>query len=248
MNAVKTLLPLYSLCLLIALSAIQNVQAAEDPKAAFAKADAALNAVWSKVKAELSESEFNRLKEDQRAWIEYRDGMARDPRLSGIFSQDELSPVSQEYLEMAAMLTAQRSRWLQGRIAPAGGGNMTGVWIDSYGGHIEIVENKETETLAFIVSCARGPTSHTGELRGIADWNSSRLGWFKEKPSADNPDMLACLSFIYRYDNQLEIVGASTSYHHGASAYFDGIYTKVETLSPKQQEEVLREAKNPTEE
>ena len=125
---------------------------------------------------------------------------------------------------------------------------MTGVWIDSYGGHIEIVENKETETLAFIVSCARGPTSHTGELRGIADWNSSRLGWFKEKPSTDNPDMLACLTFIYRDDNRLEIVGASTSYHHGASAYFDGIYTKVETLSPKQQEEVLRKAKNPTEE
>lgn len=241
----KKLLSLHVLCLLATLSAIQIAQAEDDPKAAFAKADAALNAVWSKVKTALSESEFNKLKENQRAWIEYREGMARDPRLSGIFSRDELASTSQEYLEMAAMLTEQRSRWLQGRIAPAGGGDITGVWMDSYGGHLEIVEDKETETLAFVVSCARGPTSHTGELRGIADWGSSRLGWFKEKPSPDNPDMLARLAFIYRDDNQLEIVGATTSYHHGASAYFDGIYTKVETLSPEKQKEVVRNAKKP---
>lgn len=241
----KKLLPLYFLCLFAALSAIQNAQAEDDPKAAFAKADAALNAVWSKVKTALSESEFNKLKENQRAWIEYREGMARDPRLSGIFSRDELASTSQEYLEMAAMLTEQRSRWLQGRIAPAGEGDITGVWMDSYGGYLEIVEDKETETLAFVVSCARGPTSHTGELTGIADWASSRLGWFKEKPSPDNPDMLARLAFIYRDDNQLEIVGANTSYHHGARAYFDGIYTKVETLSPEKQKEVVRNAKKP---
>ncbi|HEY1084406.1 MAG TPA: lysozyme inhibitor LprI family protein [Prosthecobacter sp.] len=216
-----------------------------DPHAAFAKADAALNVVWAKAKAALSDFEFNKLKEEQRAWIDYRDSMARDPRLSGVESREDLPPTAKEYLEIAAHLTEQRTQWIEGRISPKGGDGITGIWIDSYGGHIEIVE--EGETLAFIISCARGPTSHAGELRGLADWGS-RLGWFKEKPSKENPDMLARLAFIYRDGHQLEVVGASTSWHHGANAYFDGIYTKVDTLSPQKQKEVLRKAKNPVDE
>lgn len=216
-----------------------------DPKAVFAKADAALNAAWAKAKAALSESEFNQLKEDQRAWIDYRDSMARDPRLSGVESREDLAPTAKEYLEIAARLTGQRTQWLEGRLSPKGGDGVTGVWIDSYGGYIEVVE--EGEALAFMVSCTRGPTSHAGELRGVADWNS-RLGWFKEKPTTANPDMLARLAFIYREGHRLEVVGASTSWHHGANGYFDGIYTKVGTLSPKKQKEVLRKAKNPADE
>ena len=60
-------------------------------KAAFDRADKALNAAWTEAKKTLPESEFNKLKEDQRAWVEHRDYLARSPMYTGAEGQDELA-------------------------------------------------------------------------------------------------------------------------------------------------------------
>ena len=76
----------------------------------------------------------------------------------------------------------------------------------------------------------------------MASWNTP-LGWFsdkgrnKEKPEESN------LTFVSR-GNVLEIIGANTSYYHGARAYFDGEYCKVGKLDEKQKAEVTKAAES----
>ncbi len=45
----------------------------EEAKAEFAKADRELNEAWAAVKKAWPEGEFQKLKQDQRAWVEYCD-------------------------------------------------------------------------------------------------------------------------------------------------------------------------------
>ena len=45
-------------------------------KPAFDRADKTLNAAWKESMKTLPESEFNKLKEDQRAWVAHRDYLA----------------------------------------------------------------------------------------------------------------------------------------------------------------------------
>ncbi len=208
-------------------------------KVAFAKADAALNSTWTAVKAALPEGEFNKLKEEQRGWLEYRDYLARSPLYAGTGTQEELALDSAEYLDTAASLTAVRQQWLEALVKPQDESGLTGLWIDSYGGEIEIVESKGS--LAFAITCARGPTSHTGDLGGVATWNAP-IGWFSDKGDAKEDADEASLAFILR-GSSLEIIGANTAAYHGARAYFDGMYVKVKPLSAKRQKELAGKAR-----
>ena len=104
----NTTLPLL---LLLCTALLGSSQAQEEKKltpkqakALFDKADKALNEAWAAAKSALSEDEFNKLKEDQRGWVEYRDYLARSPMYTGASAQDELSLDSPEYLEAAAGL------------------------------------------------------------------------------------------------------------------------------------------------
>lgn len=208
------------------------------PKAAFAKADAALNAAWTAAKASLSESEFNELREDQRSWLQYRDYLAQSPIYTGASTQKELSLDSPDYLEAAAALTQERSEWLEAVVRNKDIESLTGVWTDSRGGRIEIVEGGGS--FSFSISCTRGPTSHTGDMEGLAKWNQ-RIGWYSDTLAAKDPEAEANLAFILR-GSRLEIIGANTSKYHGARAYFDGIYVKVSALTPTQQQEIVKNA------
>lgn len=208
------------------------------PKAAFAKADAALNAAWSAAKSSLSESEFNELREDQRSWIQYRDYLAQSPIYTGVSTQKELSLDSPDYLEAAAALTQERSEWLEAIVRNKDIESLTGFWTDSRGGQIKIVEGDGS--LSFSISCVRGPTSHTGDIKGIAKWNQ-RIGWYSDALASKDPEAEANLAFILR-GSRLEIIGANTLKYHGARAYFDGIYVKVSTLTPTQQQEIVKNA------
>jgi len=219
----------------------QDTLTPKQAKAKFEKADRALNAAWAKAKEALSEPEFNKLKEDQRAWVEHRDYLARSPLYTGADSQDELALDSPDYLSAAAALEDIRTEWLEALVREwTDGETLTGVWTDSYGGRIEIVEREEE--LFFVVECFRGPTSHTGGLAGVGVWNQ-RIGWFSDKGREEDKETVTSLSFVLR-DKQLEIVGANTSHYHGARAYFDGSYVKVEPLDAKAQAKVVKTAKS----
>ncbi|WP_461523765.1 lysozyme inhibitor LprI family protein [Prosthecobacter sp.] len=89
---------------------------AKAAKAAFDKADRALNTAWAAAKQALPEEEFNKLKEDQRAWVEYRDYLARWPMYTRADAQGELALDLPAYFEAAAGLEGMRSEWLKGLI------------------------------------------------------------------------------------------------------------------------------------
>lgn len=247
MRTLITLLPAFLVATLWVSTSVlaQNEPAPINPaeaKAAFDKADRALNEAWAAAKKALDESDFNKLKEEQRAWLEYRDYLARSPLYTGASAQDELPLTAPEYLEAASHLSNERVVWLKGLIrAQEGEETLTGSWSDSYGGSIDIVQ--KGNQLHFVIQCVRGPTSHVGGLAGIATWNES-IGWFSDKGRADKgDDPETNLSFIQR-NQKLEIIGAHTSYYHGARAYFDGTYVKTANLDSKEQTKILKSAKD----
>ncbi|MEZ5387126.1 MAG: lysozyme inhibitor LprI family protein [Prosthecobacter sp.] len=211
-------------------------------RAVYEKADKALNEAWAAAKAALPESEFNKLKEEQRSWVEYRDYLARSPMYTGAGGQDELSLDAPEYLEAAASLAEDRTAWLRGLVREWGREEtLTGVWTDSHGGRIQIVETEGR--LQFVLECVRGPTSHVGGLAGVALWNE-RIGWFSDKGREDKGgDPETNVSLILR-DRRLEVIGANTGYYHGARAYFDGDYVKTGALDTKAQAKIVKAAES----
>ena len=239
-NTILFLMVLLGAALVSTGQAQEKKLTAKEAKALYEKADQALNAAWAAAKKALPEPDFNKLKEDQRLWVEYRDGLARSPIYTGVEGQDELSLDAPEYLEAAAGLSDMRTTWLKGLVRESTDETLSGMWTDSYGGHIEIVERDGH--LHFVIECVRGPTSHVGGLAGIAVWNQS-IGWFSDKGRDKEKTDETNLSFILR-DKRLEVIGANTGYYHGARAYFDGEYVRVQPLNAIAQAKVVKAAKS----
>jgi len=139
--------------------------------------------------------------------------------------------------DAAAELTQSRADWLRGRIRNQSD-SLTGLWIDRFGGTIEIVQEKER--FLFEIEVMRGPTFHTGSLAGVASWNTP-LGWFSDKGRDKEKTEESNRVFVER-GSVVEIIGANTSYYHGARAYFDGEYSKVGELDEKRKATVIKDA------
>lgn len=220
----------------------QETLSPKQAKAKFEKADKALNEAWAAAKEAMSEPQFNKLKESQRAWVKYRDYLARSPLYSGADSQGELALDSPDYLSAAAELEDMRTEWLRALVKEkaAAEETLTGIWTDSYGGTLQVVE--QDGQLFFIIECVRGPTSHLGGLSGVAAWNQT-IGWYSDKGVDKDKEEVTNLSFTLR-DNQLEVIGANTGHYHGARAYFDGSYVKTGGLAAKAHAKIVKAAKS----
>ncbi|MDZ4286639.1 MAG: lysozyme inhibitor LprI family protein, partial [Prosthecobacter sp.] len=192
-------------------------------------------------KKALPKAEFDELRENQRAWVEQRDHLARSPLFTGANVQGDLALDSPEYLEAATVLTQARTDWLQCRVRFKDDETLTGIWDDSNGGGIEVVELEGQ--LFFNLSVVRGPTSHGGDLSGVAQWNQT-IGWFSDKGLEPDKKDVTNLAFILR-GKMLEIIGANNSHYNGMRAYFDGRYAKVGTLDAKAQAKIIKEIKAP---
>lgn len=232
-----------ALMVMLAMPALFGAQEEPKPKtpaeakAAFAKADKALNEAWAATKKALPESEFAELQIKQRGWVKYRESQARAA------NRDNNEPEGKEstvYYEAVTDLTQSRADWLRARIRSDNDNSLTGVWTDSFGGEIEIVQEKDR--LLFAIEVVRGPTYHTGGLAGVASWNSP-LGWFSDKGRDKEKTHESNLVFIHD-GNLLKIIGANTSYYHGARAYFDGDYCKTGVLNEKRKAEVMKAAES----
>jgi uncharacterized protein YecT (DUF1311 family) len=208
----------------------------EEAKAAFAKADKALNEAWTAAKKALAEPDFAELQVKQRDWMKYREDQAHAANRDAGEPETKLTA---SYYEAATEITASRAAWLRGRIRNDEE-SLTGLWNDSFGGTLEIVQEKER--LLFEISVVRGPTYHTGSLAGVATWNSP-LGWFSDKGRDIEKTEESNLVFVER-GTVLEIISANTSFYHGARAYFDGQYCKVDKLDEKRQADVTKAAES----
>lgn len=238
------------LCLLLLSLAITSLLPAQDgdaeaitPKqarAAFTKADAALNAVWAKAKKELSAEEFTALKEDQKSWLEMRDSLSLSPSYSGAPDDDDEAKQSAEYFSTAATLMEERTQWLQAFIAGEQGDSLTGSWSDSRGGHIDIVE--KDGHLHFILETVRGHTADLGQIAGIATW-ASPSGLFTDKGRDKDKEEETTLSFVWE-DRALKVEGSNTHHYHGKRAWFDGSYVKVGELDKMKAARVMKVARS----
>lgn len=233
----RILIPLFVvLVVLPAVAEEQKEPTLAEAKAAFAKADRALNEAWAAIKDALPESTVQELTIRQRAWVEYRD---RRARLEASGADEAAARRSPSYFSTAAELTEDRVKWLRGR-AKGPGDTLTGSWVDSYGGTLEIVEQENR--LLFVLSVVRGHNFNMGSLAGVAAWNES-IGWFSDKGRDKDKTDETNLSFIRR-DGEIEVTGANTSHYHGAHAYFDGHYCKVASLDEKRKAAVIQAAES----
>ena len=223
-----------------------------EAKAAFAKADRALNQAWSAAKAAVSGRALTELTGSQRDWLEFRDYQAgweseqtgeKDRKRSAVWHTT------------AAALSESRAEWLRGRAETAKGPleTLTGTWSDSYGGTMRVVHQEPPASaessgaaaparLLFDIEVVRGPTYHTGGVVGVATWNQ-RIGWWSDKGVDPEKTEESNLAFVDR-EGCIEVIGANTSHYHGARAYFDGIYCKVGPLDEKAQAEVIKAAES----
>ncbi|MFZ1218857.1 MAG: lysozyme inhibitor LprI family protein [Chthoniobacterales bacterium] len=208
----------------------------EEAKAAFVKADKALNEAWAAAKKALAEPDFAELQIKQRDWMKFREDRARGATRDAGQPETKLTAA---YYEAATEVTTSRADWLRGRIKNDDE-SLTGLWSDSFGGTLEIVQEKER--LLFEISVVRGPTYHTGSLAGVATWNTP-LGWFSDKGRDKEKTEESNLAFVAR-GTVLEIIGANTGYYHGARAYFDGEYCKVGQLDEKRKSDVTKAAES----
>ena len=204
-----------------------------EAKGAFSKEDRALNEAWTAVKKGMPDTVFAELKAQQRAWIESRDRRALESSPNP--KNAEEAKQSAAYWQTAARLTEARAQWLR-RLADKEDDPLTGLWTDGTGGTLEIVEQKEK--LFFVFRVVRGSSLHVGVIAGAAQWNTS-IGWFSDKGrEADKPDETN-IAFVER-DGHLEVIGANTSYYHGARAYFDGKYYKIAPLETSDEANVIK--------
>ena len=221
-----------------------------EAKAAFAKADRALNQAWSTAKAATSGGTLAELTQKQRAWLEFRDYRAgyeseqagqKDPKRSAVWHTT------------AAGLTESRVEWLRGwtETTKKQDETLTGVWADSYGGRMYVVQQPAAGAAAdepgvgrllFSIEVVRGPTYHSGSVAGVASWND-RIGWWSDKGRDAEKKDEANLAFVAR-DGTLEVIGANTGEYHGARAHFDGIYVKVEPLDEETQAVLIKAAES----
>lgn len=218
--------------ILIFLAALICVKADElvGAKAEYAKQDKALNGIYGKLKKELDPAVFTKVQASQRDWVEYRDYMA-DWQAHG-----EEPEASVERWILAAGLTESRVEWLGAWLRQKERKGWEGVYQDSYGGTLRIVEKEGNYW--FSVDVVRGPTFHLGEIGGEFRVKGG-TGWFEVKSEGDEES--TWLTFLQANDGsgQVKVVGENTMPYHGARAYFDGDYLWVGELAEKDRKDVI---------
>lgn len=200
----------------------------------FARVDQTLNEVYRKAKEELPDHEFETVRDEQRAWIAYRDARAADAARfnSGVESGKE--PSDPEYWKALSYLTETRIEILRGWMMRNDfERKWEGVWIDGYGGELSIAEDSNGE-MRFTISVVRGPTYHTGAIAGRAVANEITARF---STRIDDDEAETWLTFL-REDGRIRVIGENTQFYHGARAYFDGRYLRIRELTAEDRKRI----------
>lgn len=194
-------------------------------KADHARADAKLNAAYKAAMATLEDNEKEALKKDQRAWLAYRDDMAK-AQVKQAGDDPEKPEDSSAYWDMMAGMCDERTDWLGSytKELPEG---LTGEWGDSHGGHVYLQERKDG--VAFGIEVVRTRAFNIGGIAGLAK-KSGKGASFVDKATADQPSGPCKLFFTLDDSGNLTVRGENTDSYHGHNAFFDGTYRKVAKL------------------
>lgn len=223
----------FSLALLFLVS-VATADELSDAKAAYSKADKALNEAYQKAKSTLDEWRFSTVQQEQRDWITYRDDRSLAAAQLDGGAEEGTEESNPEFWKAMTYLTETRTEILEAwtRIDEFAG-EWEGVWSDGYGGELIIVQNGD-DTVTFVIDVVRGPTYHLGALGGIAYTNGTTAR-FAVTPDGANEE--TWLTFL-RENGRLRIIGENTHYFHGARAYFDGEYLRVREVTEEDREKV----------
>ena len=213
----------------ICLTATVVVAAGASPdalKADYQKADAELNRVYKAVCKEIGEEKAKALRDLERGWLGFRDGMAEArPHFEGVDAKDPKQTTM--YWEAMAELTRERTEFLRVYSGKGIAKGPAGDYFDCFGGEVELKE--VAGGIAFKIEVARGPTAHIGEIEGVAVLKGDRAEFVEVLKAEDkaDPNRKPCkLAFTFSEGHIVKIEGENTSYYHGARAFFDGTYYK----------------------
>lgn len=215
-----------------ATDAAAAAEALELARTAFEAADTALNLAYDRAREVLPVADFERLRLDQRAWLEGRDPEAATyARIQHWGGSEDVSETP-DYFDYRTASTEMRLEYLLGLIAyhaDPGRHGWDGFWVDGRGGHLAVRELDDGR-LRFQLSVVRSPAAHTGWLEGIADRNGD-LARF-ETTYEVGVDTEPVWLFLVRDGPYLRVHTANAQYFAGVRAYFDGDYVRLRDLEP----------------
>lgn len=213
-----------------------------EERAEFAKADKALNDVYEVAKKKLVPYQFEKLRANQRVWLEFRENLALTPSYAGV-PDDEANPKSsRNYFSALVEITKARIEWIKaGWIAEGPKDDLTASWRDSHGGCMDVVE--DGHKLYFVLDVVRGRSANLGWIAGTAEWYSN-IGWFSDRDRHDADAGVAHLAFVARDRSQVEVLSDNAGNYGGKGVYFDGHYIKVGQLDEAAKARVIKVAES----
>jgi uncharacterized protein YecT (DUF1311 family) len=205
--------------------------------------DRELNKAWTKTRKALGDHEFEKLREDQRSWIKFRDTAALQAvpfELGDVPEGKEKETAT--YWSWLKSLTETRIDILRGLRGVGDPASLSGRYIDGYGGSLDIVQKDQQLFFTFMV--VRGPSAHIGQINGSAKLNQT-VARFSDQESGEKDKLEAqgetWLTFISERP-WLRVMGTNTNYYHGARAHFDGHYIRIAELDANESAEILRDS------
>lgn len=208
----------------------------------FEAADAALNAAYQRARALLPEELFIELRASQRIWLESRDVRAGylASYLQGISTVDTPKDDSPDFWHARAVLTRGQADYLLGWVRAFDGSFAAenpweGIWVDGNGGRLQILE-VDDGALVFDLEVVRGPTLHLGQIAGPGTTDGTTALFQQQVPN--EAELAEILMTRQGAIVVLESRGP-INYFHGARAYFDGSYSRLQELSPTERQQLL---------
>ena len=141
---------------------------------------------------------------------------------------------SPQYWNRLASLSETRIKILRGWRGVGDPNSLSGYYIDGYGGTLRIVQMGND--LHFEIDVVRGRSYHIGWIGGIAKLNQKMARFSDEGNDSDEDE--TWITFILEKP-KLRVIGDNASRYHGARAFFDGEYIRVETLDEKSTAELI---------
>lgn len=192
----------------------------------FTAADRRLNEVYKRLAAALDPPRRQDMQADSQTWIAYKEEHCLAIAVTNTGLTETKAKQHTEYVACLYELTSARTTYLQRAFGREGvTAALAGTYDDGVGGTLTL-RRKHAETYAFHLSVVRGPTHHVGNFEDTVTLTATTTT-FVQKNDCGGDTPCCRLTFTKR-PWALKIDAESCEAWHGARAYFDGTYRKVQ--------------------